>query len=76
VLDVIKAVKQASGRDFDVRRAPRRAGDPARVVAATERIRATLGWTPKHDQLDTIVRHALAWEEHLSSGHFEGIGAA
>jgi UDP-glucose 4-epimerase len=75
VLDVIEAVKQAAGRDFDVRRGPRRAGDPARVVAATERIRATLGWTPQHDHLDTIVRHALAWEEHLSSGHFERIGA-
>ena len=76
VLEVIEAVKRAAGRDFDVRRGPRRAGDPARVVAATKRIRATLGWTPKHDHLDTIVRHALAWEEHLSRGPMEGVGAA
>ena len=76
VLEVIEAVKRAAGRDFDVRRGPRRAGDPARVVAATKRIRATLGWTPKHDHLDTIVRHALAWEDHLSRGPMEGVGAA
>jgi UDP-glucose 4-epimerase len=76
VLEVIEAVKRAAGRDFDVRRGSRRAGDPARVVAATERIRATLGWTPEHDHLDTIVRHALAWEERLSSRHIERAGAA
>jgi UDP-glucose 4-epimerase len=75
VLEVIEAVKRAAGRDFEVRRGPRRAGDPARVIAATERIRATLGWTPEHDDLDTIVRHALAWEEHLSR-HIEHLGAA
>src|SRR5215831_14756677 len=75
VLEVIEAVKRAAGRDFEVRRGQRRAGDAARVVAATERIRATLGWTPEHDHLDTIVRHALAWEEHLSR-HIERLGAA
>jgi UDP-glucose 4-epimerase len=65
VLEVIEAVKRAAGRDFDVRHGPRRAGDPARVVAASERIRRTLGWRPEHDHLDTIVRHALAWEACL-----------
>ncbi|HJU32124.1 MAG TPA: UDP-glucose 4-epimerase GalE [Hyphomicrobiaceae bacterium] len=66
VLEVIGAVKRAAGRDFEVRTAPRRPGDPGIVVAATDRIRKTLGWVPKHDSLDTIVGHALAWEEHLS----------
>ena len=60
VLEVIDAVKRASGRDFEVRLSPRRPGDPARVVAATERIRHALAWMPEHDNLDTIVRHALA----------------
>ncbi|HSR81457.1 MAG TPA: UDP-glucose 4-epimerase GalE, partial [Hyphomicrobiaceae bacterium] len=76
VLEVIEAVKRAAGCDFEVRLSARRPGDPARVVAATERIRATLRWTPKHDHLDTIVRHALAWEEQLSSGHMGRAGAA
>jgi UDP-glucose 4-epimerase len=66
VLEVIGAVKRAAGRGFEVRTAPRRPGDPGIVVAATDRIRKTLGWVPEHDSLDTIVGHALAWEEHLS----------
>jgi UDP-glucose 4-epimerase len=69
VLEVIEAVTRAAGLKFEVRQGPRRAGDPARVVAATERIRGALGWTPQYDDLDTIVRHALAWEERLLRGH-------
>ena len=45
----------------------RRPGDPARVVAASQRIRKVLGWVPEHDTLDAIVRDALSWEERLSS---------
>jgi UDP-glucose 4-epimerase len=66
VLEVIAAVKRAARRDFEVRTSPRRPGDPAVVVAATERIRSTLGWVPEHDALETMVRHALAWEEKLA----------
>jgi UDP-glucose 4-epimerase len=65
VLEVIDAVKRASGRDFEVRYGPRRPGDPARIVAASGRIRATLGWTPTYDDLDLIVQQALAWEAGL-----------
>src|SRR5262249_3148047 len=57
VLEVIAAVKRASGRDFAVKLAGRRAGDPPAIVADAQRIRATLGWTPQFDHLDTIVRH-------------------
>ena len=46
VLEVIDAVKRASGRDFEVRLAPRRPGDPAVVIAATDKIRKLLGWVP------------------------------
>ena len=67
VLEVIDAVKRAAGRDFEVRMSERRPGDPARVVAASQRIRKVLGWVPEHDTLDTIVRDALSWEERLSS---------
>jgi UDP-glucose 4-epimerase len=66
VLEVIEAVKRASGRSFDVRLGPRRPGDPAVVIAATERIRKLLGWVPLHDRLDAIVFQALRWEERLS----------
>ena len=66
VLEVIAAVKRASGRDFEVRLSPRRPGDPATLVADTAKIRAGLGWTPALANLDVIARHALAWEEALA----------
>jgi UDP-glucose 4-epimerase len=66
VLEVLDAVKRVSGKSFDVRLAPRRAGDPAGIVAASTKVRTTLGWEPKHEDLDAIVRQALAWEDHLA----------
>jgi len=66
VLQVIEAVKRVSGVDFDVRLAARRPGDPASIVAASDRIRTELGWIPAHDDLDRIVTQALAWERHLT----------
>jgi UDP-glucose 4-epimerase len=66
VLEVIEAVKRVSGRDFPVRFSARRPGDPAAIVADATRVRAQLGWTPQFGNLDTIVSHALAWEDRLA----------
>ena len=66
VLEVVDVVKRVSGRDFEVRLQPRRAGDPARIVAGADRIRTELGWTPRHDDLAGIVEQALAWEDALA----------
>jgi UDP-glucose 4-epimerase len=65
VLEVIEAVKRASAVDFPVRFVPRRPGDPAQIVAASERARSLLGWQPRLDDLAAIVEHALAWERRL-----------
>jgi UDP-glucose 4-epimerase len=65
VLDVIDTVKKVSGASFKVEYAPRREGDPARIVAASDRIRGALGWQPRLDDLTTIVAHALDWEREL-----------
>jgi UDP-glucose 4-epimerase len=62
---VIDTVKRVSGVDFKVEMAPRREGDPARIVADWQLVRATLGWHPRFDNLSTIVEHALAWEREL-----------
>lgn len=62
VREVIAAVKKVAGVDFQVKVAPRRPGDPAELVARADRIKATLGWKPRLDDLETIVAHALAWE--------------
>jgi UDP-glucose 4-epimerase len=65
VLEVIEAVKRVSGVDFKVAFANRRAGDPTQIVAASDRARSLLKWHPHFDDLQTIVRHALAWERKL-----------
>jgi UDP-glucose 4-epimerase len=65
VLQVIEAVKRVVGHDFDVRISGRRPGDPVSIVANADRARAELGWRPRLDDIDTIVGHALAWEEAL-----------
>jgi UDP-glucose 4-epimerase len=65
VLEVIEVVKRVSGVDFEVRLSPRRDGDPAAIVAKADRIRAELGWAPRHDDLAAIVEQALAWEKRL-----------
>jgi UDP-glucose 4-epimerase len=65
VLEVIESVKRVSGIDFKVEFAARRAGDPAQLVAACDRVRATLNWQPRFDDLATIVSHALDWERRL-----------
>ena len=65
VLDVVETVKRVSGVDFRVENAPRRPGDPARIVANSQLARTTLGWQPRFDDLPTIVAHALAWEREL-----------
>jgi UDP-glucose 4-epimerase len=51
--------------DFAVEMTGRRAGDAAAVVANAALARTELGWTPRFDDLNTIVGHALAWETAL-----------
>ena len=65
VLEVIETVKRVSGVSFRVDFAGRRLGDPAQIVAKSDRIRQALGWRPQFDDLPTIVGHALAWERTL-----------
>jgi UDP-glucose 4-epimerase len=65
VLEVVDVVKQVSRVDFNVRISGRRAGDPASLIAGAERIKSALGWTPKYNDLATIVGQALEWERRL-----------
>jgi len=65
VLDVIKAVKDVSGEDFEVRLCPRRAGDVPAIVADATRMTQRLNWQPKLNDLHKIVEDALSWESKL-----------
>lgn len=66
VLEVLDVVKRVSGVDFEVRRMPRRPGDPAALVAKVDRIRELLGWTPQFADLEAIVEQALRWERKIA----------
>ena len=65
VREVLASVKRVSGRPLPVNEEPRRAGDPPTLVARADRIRTVLGWEPRLDDLDEIVRSSLRWEEKL-----------
>jgi UDP-glucose 4-epimerase len=60
VQEVVDAVREVTGHPVPVEVGERRAGDPAQLVASSDRIRADLGWTPQHTDLTGIVRDA--WE--------------
>ncbi|MBV8567233.1 MAG: UDP-glucose 4-epimerase GalE [Methylobacteriaceae bacterium] len=72
VFEVAEAVKRISGVNFKVRIAGRRPGDPAAIVAHADRIKVNLGWRPRHDRLDEIVRQALDWERRLHNRGDDG----
>lgn len=62
VKEVLQAVERVHKDKFTIRNAGRRPGDSAEVVADSAKIQRTLGWTPRFDDLDEIVRSALNWE--------------
>ena len=66
VLEVLDSVDRVTNLKIERRLSPRRAGDPPALVADNRRILATLPWRPRHDDLDTIVADALAWERKLA----------
>ncbi len=65
VLELLDAVQRVSGRTLDIRARARRPGDVPAMIAAADKIRETLAWEPRYDDIDTIVAHALAWETQL-----------
>ena len=67
VRDVVHALGRVLGKEIATVPGPRRAGDPAALVAGVSKIRDKLGWRPKHEDLDFIVRTALDWERKLGS---------
>ena len=63
VLEVIKAAERVTGRKVPVKLAPRRAGDPAILVASSSLARRVLGWKPEYAALETIIDHAWQWHK-------------
>ncbi|HET8881868.1 MAG TPA: UDP-glucose 4-epimerase GalE, partial [Solimonas sp.] len=61
VLEVLGAVESTIGRTLDIPRGPRRAGDPATLVASSRKARERLGWQPRRADIRQIVADAWAW---------------
>lgn len=66
VTEVIGAAEHIVGHRVPVERNERRPGDPAILVADSARAKAELGWRPRFDDIETIVRHAWRWEQKLA----------
>lgn len=69
VRQVIDTVRRVCGHDFPVEVAPRRPGDPARLIADSTAARTILGWKPQYESLDAIVESAWAWKMAHPKGY-------
>ena len=61
--EVVEATRRVTGHPIPAVAAPRRAGDPARLVASADRAREVLGWSPRHPTLDEMIATAWAWRK-------------
>jgi UDP-glucose 4-epimerase len=71
VREMIETVKKVTGKKVASVDSPRRPGDPARLVASSEKIREELGWIPKYSDLETIVETAYQWHRKHLKGYDE-----
>ncbi|HEX8889316.1 MAG TPA: UDP-glucose 4-epimerase GalE [Pyrinomonadaceae bacterium] len=71
VREVIETARAVTGRDIPVRVGPRRAGDPAVLVASSEKIKRELGWTPSMQDLRVIIESAWNWMQEHPEGYVE-----
>ncbi len=69
VMQVLDAVDRVTNNRLKRNLEGRRAGDPDALISDNSAIKARLGWQPRYDDLDVIVRHALAWERTLGERH-------
>jgi UDP-glucose 4-epimerase len=75
VRQVIEAARKVTGREIPVKEEPRRPGDPAQLVASSEKVRAELGWEPEKD-LETMIADAWAWRQARPDGYGSSNGAS
>jgi len=76
VREVLDMVREVNGAPLSIREEPRRPGDPPALVADARRIRRVLGWQPRYDDLEQIVRTSLAWERRLATIRGEAVRVA
>lgn len=69
VREVIDTARKVTGHPIPAIETPRRAGDPARLVASSEKAKRVLGWKPVHDSLEEIISSAWNWHKNNSNGY-------
>jgi len=68
VKEIIETARQVTGHPIPAEVTPRRAGDPARLIAASSKAKKILGWAPKNDSIESIIASAWAWHEKHPNG--------
>jgi len=76
VREIVDAVARVTGTPVPLTVGPRREGDPGVLFASSDRIRRELGWKPRYEDVDTIVRTAWAWRKDRPSGYRPAQGTA
>lgn len=71
VREVIETARKVTGHPIPAVETPRRAGDPARLVASSEKAKRVLGWNPVHDSLEEIISSAWNWHKNHPDGYAE-----
>jgi UDP-glucose 4-epimerase len=74
VREVVETVRRVTGHPIPAREAPRRPGDPAVLVAASDRIKKELNWQPQFPSLESIVRSAWEWRRAHPDGYGDHAG--
>ncbi len=69
VREVIECCRKITGRKIDIAEKPRRAGDPPRLIASSEKIKRELGWSPQFQSLDAIIESAWRWHKKFPRGY-------
>ncbi len=68
VRDIVTGVERVIARRLPVLESARRPGDPPVLISDSSRIKETLGWVPRHDDLGEIIRSAIDWERRFNAG--------
>lgn len=69
VREIVASCERVTGKKIKVSEQPRRPGDPARLIASSDRIHTELGWTPKYQSIDRIIESAWAWHVKHPNGY-------
>ena len=68
-MEIVEAARKVTGKAIPVTMAPRRAGDPSTLIAASDKARETLGWAPKYDNMEAIIETAWNWHLNHPNGY-------